>query len=36
MPGIIKKKGEKLEAVNIRLSPKMKFALELAARAEDA
>ena len=27
-----KKKAEKLQAVNIRLSPKMKFALELAAR----
>ena len=31
----IKRKAEKLEAVNIRLSQKMKFALDLAARIND-
>ena len=31
----IKRKTEKLEAVNIRLSQKMKFALDLAARNND-
>ena len=30
-----KRKTEKLEAVNIRLSKKMKFALDLAARKKD-
>lgn len=35
MPVTIKRKSEKLEAVNIRLTTKMKFALTLAAKLKE-